>query len=97
LFNSRFSLIKPQLFLTLSLVAALASHAAESIPAPDPENGGLALPPGFPPPVVANHLVAGRRAGKSAECPRGTAAAPHGNIYAKPVRILHCVQHDKRV
>ena len=57
--------------LVLALLAALAARAA--LPAPDADNGGLTLPPGFRALVVADKL----------RPLRGMAVAPNGDIYVK--------------
>jgi glucose/arabinose dehydrogenase len=53
------------------------------LPKPDPDDGGISLPPGFRALVVADNLVVDRKAGNSAERLRGIAVAPNGDIYAK--------------
>src|SRR5580765_1788446 len=65
--------------LSLSLAATL--HAA--LPAPDPDDGGITLPPGFRAVVFADNLVVAKRVGRSNENLRGLAVAPNGDVYAK--------------
>ncbi len=69
--------------LRLAVLAAArvtaALHAA-SLPAPDPDNGSLALPPGFRALIVADDLVSGRNQ------LRFLAAAPNGDLYAKTIQ-----------
>ncbi len=50
---------------------------------PDPDDGGLVLPPGFRALVVADDLVVNRKSGESPERLRGIVVAPNGDIYAK--------------
>jgi glucose/arabinose dehydrogenase/cytochrome c553 len=59
------------------LVAAAVS--ARAALAPDPDNGGLILPPGFRAVVAADNLMAGR----SGDALRFLAVAPNGDVYAK--------------
>ncbi len=56
------------------------------LPAPDPDNGGLELPPGFRAFIVADRLVDGRKVGRDTDQLRFLAAAPNGFLYAKTVR-----------
>jgi glucose/arabinose dehydrogenase len=67
--------------LPLLIIVAAAARAA--LPAPDPDDGGIRLPPGFRALVVADNLVVGRKSGKSDEKLRFLAIAPNGDIYAK--------------
>ncbi|MBK8479125.1 MAG: c-type cytochrome [Opitutaceae bacterium] len=72
-------------WLALSLAScALSSLAA--LPAPDPDNGGLTLPPGFRALIVADDLIAGRKVGNDSDQLRFIAAAPNGDLYAKTLR-----------
>lgn len=57
----------------LVVAATVCAHAASSLPAPDPDNGGLTLPAGFHAVVVADGL----------EGVRFLAVAPNGDIYGK--------------
>jgi glucose/arabinose dehydrogenase len=68
----------------LLVAAALAVSARQAtLPTPDPDNGGITLPPGFRALVVADNLVAGKKINNAAERLRGIAVAPNGDIYAK--------------
>src|SRR4051812_10287399 len=62
--------------------AGRISHAAP-LPTPDPDNGGIDLPPGFRAVVFADNLVVGKRVGNNRENLRGLAVAPNGDVYAK--------------
>ena len=76
--------MKNLLLSSLVLVSAFTLGAAQSkLPAPDPDDGAITLPPGFRALVVADNLVVGRKAGNTAERLRGIAVAPNGDIYAK--------------
>jgi hypothetical protein len=84
------------------IVSALAFNAAQSrLPGPDPDDGAIALPPGFRALVVADNLVVGRKAGNTAERLRGIAVAPNGDIYAKtrlgPIFALRDTTGDGRI
>ncbi|HTQ31729.1 MAG TPA: PQQ-dependent sugar dehydrogenase [Opitutaceae bacterium] len=75
--------------LLAALTGAPALHAA-SLPTPDPDDGGLKLPPGFRALVVADNLVVGRQRefgrtenGDMSETLRFIAVAPNGDVYAK--------------
>lgn len=57
--------------LVLALLAVLAARA--TLPAPDPDNGGLTLPPGFRAIVVADKL----------KPLRNLTVAPNGDVYVK--------------
>jgi glucose/arabinose dehydrogenase/mono/diheme cytochrome c family protein len=54
-----------------------------ALPAPDPDDGGITLPPGFRALVYADNLVVGKRIGRTQENLRGLAVAPNGDVYAK--------------
>ncbi len=72
--------------LIVALAALAATGAAVSfaaLPNPDPDDGGLVLPPGFRALVFADNLVVGKRVGRSHENLRGLAVAPNGDVYAK--------------
>ena len=69
-----------------ALLLGLATPALAALPAPDPDDGAITLPPGFRALVVADNLVVGRKTGKSTEHLRFLAIAPNGDIYAK---LLH--------
>ena len=53
---------------------------------PDPDDGGITLPPGFRALVYADNLVVGKRVGFTQENIRGLAVAPNGDVYAKGLR-----------
>jgi glucose/arabinose dehydrogenase/cytochrome c5 len=53
------------------------------LPAPDPDDGGLTLPPGFRALVFADNVTANRHVGRSRENLRGLVVAPNGDLYAK--------------
>jgi glucose/arabinose dehydrogenase/cytochrome c5 len=57
--------------------------APAGLPAPDADDGGITLPPGFRALVVADNLVVGKKSGNTAERLRFLAVAPNGDIYAK--------------
>ena len=69
-----------------------------TLPAPDPDDGAITLPPGFRALVVADNLVVGRKVGNTAEGLRGIAVAPNGDIYAKTQARtdLRAARHDER-
>jgi glucose/arabinose dehydrogenase/mono/diheme cytochrome c family protein len=70
--------------LLLTGLAALATTVARAaLPAPDADDGGISLPPGFRALVVADNLVVGKKVGNTSERLRGLAIAPNGDIYAK--------------
>src|SRR4051812_14975402 len=64
----------PALFLTSAFAA---------LPAPDPDDGGITLPPGFRAFIYADNLVTNRMVGRTHENLRGLAVAPNGDVYAK--------------
>ncbi|MEO7600084.1 MAG: sorbosone dehydrogenase, partial [Opitutus sp.] len=70
------------LFSSLLLVSL--AHAA--LPAPDADNGGLSLPPGFRALIVADNLTAGRKIDGSGDQLRFLAVRSNGDLYAKTVR-----------
>ena len=72
----------PYLLPVLLCLAAVAAARA-ALPSPDPDDGGINLPPGFRALVVADNLVVGKKVGKTSERLRGLAIAPNGDIYAK--------------
>jgi glucose/arabinose dehydrogenase/mono/diheme cytochrome c family protein len=53
------------------------------LPAPDPDDGAIVLPPGFRALVVADNLNYDLAAGKKTDVLRFLAVAPNGDIYAK--------------
>jgi len=71
--------------LLLSLIAplVLAASTASALPAPDPDDGGITLPPGFQALVYADNLDVGVHVGRSHENARGLAVAPNGDVYCK--------------
>jgi glucose/arabinose dehydrogenase/mono/diheme cytochrome c family protein len=72
------------LAVTTALAVLLAAGVApRTLPAPDPDDGAILLPPGFRALVVADNLVVNRKVGNSDERLRGIAVAPNGDIYAK--------------
>ena len=70
----------PSLLLALCL---LATALRAALPAPDADDGGITLPPGFRALVYADNLVVNKRVGRSNENLRGLAVAPNGDVYAK--------------
>jgi glucose/arabinose dehydrogenase len=66
--------------LAILAFACASAGALAAIPAPDPDNGGLTLPPGFRALIVADDLVSGRNQ------LRFLAAAPNGDLYAKTIQ-----------
>jgi glucose/arabinose dehydrogenase len=73
-----------RLLLPLVAVCFLAAPFAQAaLPTPDPDDGGIALPPGFRALVYADNLVVGKMVGKSREALRFLAVAPNGDVYAK--------------
>lgn len=74
----------PALLLVAGLLTPVLAPAA--LPTPDPDDGGISLPPGFRALVVADNLVVNRKAGNTQERLRFLAIAPNGDIYAKLVR-----------
>ena len=71
------------LFAVLAALAPDAASAATHLPAPDPDDGAISLPPGFRALVYADNLVVNKRVGNSPEKLRGLAVAPNGDVYAK--------------
>jgi hypothetical protein len=57
--------------------------APAKLPAPDPDDGGLTLPPGFRALVYADNVTANRHVGRSRENLRGLVVAPNGDLYGK--------------
>jgi glucose/arabinose dehydrogenase/cytochrome c5 len=76
---------KPLTTLVPSFLFAVAAVAA-TLPAPDPDNGGITLPPGFRAVVFADNLVVDRQVGGSANNLRFLAVAANGDVYAKTKR-----------
>jgi len=71
------------IWVALIMFAAFAPVAPAALPAPDPDDGGLILPPGFRALVVADNLVVGERVGNTPERLRHLVVAPNGDLYAK--------------
>jgi glucose/arabinose dehydrogenase/cytochrome c5 len=70
------------LVLTVSmLLSAWPMHAAPLVP--DPDNGGITLPPGFRALVVADNLGARRQVGKNKDRLRFLTIATNGDLYVK--------------
>ncbi len=68
----------------LPLVPTVAVHA--TLPVPDSDNGGLALPPGFRALIVADKLIDGRKIDNNGDQLRFLAVAANGDLYAKTFR-----------
>ncbi|HZP59039.1 MAG TPA: c-type cytochrome [Opitutaceae bacterium] len=73
-----------------ALILASAVDAIGALPTPDPDDGGIKLPPGFRALVVADNLVVGRQRefeaganGDMSETLRFITVAPDGDIYSK--------------
>jgi glucose/arabinose dehydrogenase/cytochrome c553 len=66
------------------LLAPLATFAA--LPTPEPDNGGITLPPGFRAVVFADNLIVDRKVGGRMNNLRFLAVAPNGDVYAKTKR-----------
>jgi glucose/arabinose dehydrogenase/cytochrome c5 len=74
----------PTPLVLLSVVlGSFALPARAALPTPDPDDGGINLPPGFRALVVADNLVVNKRVGNTAERLRGLAVAANGDLYAK--------------
>lgn len=73
--------MKLRLLFVAPLLAVASSFAAT--PRPDPDNGGLTLPPGFRALIVADNLTAGRKIGNSGDQLRFIAVNKNGDLYAK--------------
>jgi glucose/arabinose dehydrogenase/cytochrome c5 len=67
----------------------LVSAAYAALPRPDPDNGGITLPPGFRAVVVADKLV-----GPTTGSLRFLAVAPNGDLYAKTNKAGIYALHD---
>ena len=61
----------------------IAGTLFAALPAPDSDDDGLMLPPGFHALIYADNLVVGKTVGKSRENLRGLAVVPNGDVYAK--------------
>lgn len=79
----------------LGLTCLAVSSLSAALPAPDQDNGGLILPPGFRALIVADNLVAGRKVGNSGDQLRFLAATPTGDLYAKTAQGGIFALHDK--
>ena len=76
--------MNPLRFLALTFSALLfVSSMRAALPAPDPDNGGIVLPPGFRALVVADNLAAHRQIGKNKDRLRFLTIATNGDIYIK--------------
>jgi glucose/arabinose dehydrogenase/mono/diheme cytochrome c family protein len=75
----------PRLLLPVALLCVAVTLAAvpDPLPSPDPDDGGLTLPPGFRALVVADNVVAGRKIGNNTEALRGIAVAANGDLFVK--------------
>ena len=67
--------------LAVVLGAASVLRLAAALPVPDPDNGGLELPPGFRALIVADNLMANRPTKEDQL--RFLAVGPNGDLYAK--------------
>lgn len=67
---------------SLLLLGLLAGPAFAAL-TPDPDDGGLALPPGFRAIIAADHLLAHRGDGGRGDALRFLTVAPDGDLYAK--------------
>ena len=67
-------------------VLLLAAPALAALPAPDADNGGILLPPGFRALVYADNLVVERTIEGRPNNLRFIAVAPNGDVYAKTKR-----------
>lgn len=73
--------------LSISAVTLLAAASVfAALPAPDADNGGILLPPGFRALVFADNLAAGRPVDGQPNNLRFIAVAPNGDVYAKTKR-----------
>ena len=70
-------------FYPAAWLVSMSCAIAATLPAPDPDDGAIALPRGFRALVVADNLVVGRKTGNNPEKLRFIAIAPNGDIYAK--------------
>lgn len=77
-------------FTLLALAHGVPGRAENAAPAgrpaPDADNGGILLPPGFRALVYADNLVVNRKVNNRAENLRFIAVAPNGDVYAKTKR-----------
>lgn len=75
--------MKRSRLLLPALLLAAAAIARGALPAPDADDGGITLPPGFRALVFADNLVVNKRVGNTNERLRGLAVAPNGDLFAK--------------
>jgi glucose/arabinose dehydrogenase len=75
----KFRRFPSSLFATIAFAVSPWLHAIT----PDPDNGGLTLPPGFRAKIVADDLVGGRKIGRNRDNLRFLAVGPQGELYAK--------------
>ena len=80
----RHALLTRSALLPIALVVALRLPAAP--PAPDADNGGITLPPGFRALVFADNVVVDRKINNRSNNLRFIAVAPNGDVYAKTKR-----------
>ncbi|HET7535329.1 MAG TPA: c-type cytochrome [Candidatus Didemnitutus sp.] len=71
---------------SLAFVSLASFGNAAGLPTPDPDNGGIALPPGFRAVVFADNLVVNRQVDGHGNNLRFLAVAPNGDVYAKTKR-----------
>ena len=77
-------MMNPFRFLAFALFALISVSPVHAVlPAPDPDNGGITLPPGFHALVVADNLVAHRQIGQNRDRLRFLTVATNGDIYVK--------------
>ncbi len=81
-------------YLSLLGLFVVTSALNGALPLPDPDNGGLELPPGFRAAVVADNLVVGRRIDNSVDTLRFLTLKPNGDLYAKTYRGGILALHD---
>jgi glucose/arabinose dehydrogenase/cytochrome c5 len=72
--------------LTLTGASRAQQTAPTGLPAPDADDGGILLPPGFRALVFADNLVADHKTGNRSDNVRFIAVAPNGDVYAKTKR-----------
>jgi glucose/arabinose dehydrogenase len=77
-------MLSRSILIGCSLTAALSLSAA--LPTPDPDDGGITLPPGFRAMVFADNLVADRKVNNRSNPLRFIVVAPNGDVYAKTKR-----------
>jgi glucose/arabinose dehydrogenase/mono/diheme cytochrome c family protein len=93
-------MLKVVLTIVVLGVVLSGGGAPAGLPAPDADDGGISLPPGFRALVVADNLVVNRKVGNTAERLRGLAVAANGDVYAKAqlgaIFALHDANGDGR-